>query len=222
MIERHDNFEIDIEINQSTKTCTVDIFKASEQAIIDTAQQLAWMAAGFRVSATESIQYAEASIDSHLSEEPGSGFNLSVKTIPLSAQEASCWHPLFSNAVIARGFPTPERTNDELGLEISIKIMASLGGARHAIEFQGGLMIKGYSAMFVPIRKCKGSIQWHLVRSMDDNRLPYWEASRQCPNRALLKDVDIQSIQTMRSFLGWWGEAETHLGARDASYGDLD
>ena len=52
---------------------------------------------------------------------------------------------------MAKGFPVPKRSNSERGLEMSIELMASLGGARHAIEFRDGFIIKDYSAAFAPV-----------------------------------------------------------------------
>lgn len=115
--------------------------------------------------------------------------------------------------MIAHGFPIPERCDNELGLEISVDIMASLCGARHAIEIEGGLVIKGFSTMLIPIASHQSSIQWHLIQSKDDTRLSYREAQRQCPSRCKLEDVNCHKIKSSRAILGWWSVASTHLGS---------
>ncbi|KUJ16467.1 uncharacterized protein LY89DRAFT_647061 [Mollisia scopiformis] len=139
-------------------------------------------------------------------------------TETLPEGEVSCWYPLFVNPVIARGFPTAPRENDEAGLEIPIGMMAALGGARYAVEFEGGLLLKGLSSMFVPTKRHAASIQWHLIHHSAKTRLSYSEVKAQCPNRVLLDKVDHASLQSSRTFLGWWKTSKTFLGTSNHNY----
>ena len=100
--------------------------------------------------------------------------------------------------------------------------MAALGGARHVMDFEGGLVVKGHSAMFVPIKRNEGSIQWHLIPNSDGTRLRYRDVRSQCPKRAMLDEVDHGSLKAKRTFFGWWSEAACHLGPSDATYKKLD
>ena len=101
-------------------------------------------------------------------------------------------------------------------------MMAALGGARHATEFEGGLVLKGYSTLFVPTRRHEDSVQWHFIHDAGQDRISYHKASLQCPNRVLLKDLNHEALGTTRAFLGWWKEAEIHLGTEDADYKSID
>jgi hypothetical protein len=78
--------------------------------------------------------------------------------------EDSCWHDLFINPVIAYHFPILCR-GGELGLEISIPMMAALGGVTRAAEFESGLLLEGFSSAFVPLRRSVDSIQWQFIRN---------------------------------------------------------
>lgn len=200
--------------------------QAFGDAIVEVMQQVLWLGAAFRTSDSGEIQYSVPIIDVTAEGQRGTmgfgAFRIRFKTSPLPEHEKICWHPLFNNPVIARGFPIPERSGNEVGLEIPIEIMAALGGARHATDYNGGLVLKGHSAMFVPVHRSADSIQWHLIRSNDESRLTYRAADGQCPNRASLKEVDYDSLQKTRAFLGWWRTAETHLGTADAVYKNLD
>ena len=129
---------------------------------------------------------------------------------------------MFTNSVIARGFPVPQREDGEQGVEVPLEIMAALGGARHATEFEGGLVLKGHSAMFVPIERHKHSIQWHLIRYSDEERMLYSQLKNERLKRAMLEEVDHESLRTTRAFLGWWKSSETHLGTGDAAYNSID
>ena len=99
--------------------------------------------------------------------------------------------------------------------------MAALGGARHAMGFEGGWVLKGYSTLFVPVKRYQDSVQWHLICATGENRVSFSEVSTQHPNRALLKDLIHDELKTTRTFLGLWKVAETHLATADADY-DVD
>ena len=120
---------------------------------------------------------------------------------------------------MAKGFPVPKRSNSERGLEMSIELMAALAGARYAIEFGGGLVIKGYSAAFVPIISYEDSIQWHMVINNDGTRICYSDLNI---HRAPLDQVDQISIVAKRAILGWWGDSRSLLGTADVKYTNID
>ncbi|CZR64828.1 uncharacterized protein PAC_14727 [Phialocephala subalpina] len=190
----------------------------SKNTIVEVVQAIGWMAAALRTSSSEQVQYSELELSLPPSSAFIKAFLMTFKTVPLPEGEKSCWYPLFINPVIARGFPVPSRDNGEAGLEISVEMMAALGGARYAVEFEGGLLLKGLSAMFVPIKRYEGSIQWHLIHNTAKNRLPYSEVKVRCPDRALLDEVGHESLQSTRAFLGWWRTSKTYLGTDDFNY----
>ena len=205
------------------KVC-VNIKSEALDVIVSAISQLAWMGTALRTSKDGLVQYCEPKLVRTSSTEEGEPvtFNVTFKTSSPSERDQSCWLPLFSNPVIARGFRIPERENGEQGLEVPLEIMAALGGARHVTEFKGGLVLKGHSAMFVPIKCQQNSVQWHLICARGEDRIPYREASVQCPNRALLKDLNHEKLSTTRTFLGWWKESQTHLATADFDYKNID
>ena len=177
------------------------------------------MGAALRVSGDQRVQYSTFDLKFN---SMTSTFFVNFETSDLPKEEQSCWLPIFTNPVIARGFPTPERMKGEQGLEVPIEIMAALSGARHVTEFEGGLVLKGFSVMLVPIKRHKQSIQWHLLRCSDDDRMPYRQLRTECLNRAMLEEVDYGSLRATRAFLGWWKMSETHLGTRGEAHDNID
>jgi hypothetical protein len=140
---------------------------------------------------------------------------------PHASELNSCWLSLFSNAVIAHGFPIPERA-DGIGLEMSVQLMAAIIGARHAVTFDGGVVIKGFSSMFVPVTRTEDGIQWHYVANSDaDVQLSYEEGVRRCSNRALLPDLDITSLATTRCFIGWNSLVDIGVGSETANFENI-
>ncbi|KFZ19687.1 hypothetical protein V502_03498 [Pseudogymnoascus sp. VKM F-4520 (FW-2644)] len=195
---------------------SVIIVSGSTETIIDIAQQLAWMAAALRTSDCDRVHYSKVAICDATGD--SSDFDITFAIEPLPEEEESCWFPLFLNPVIAFGFPIRERNNEGVGLELSIEMMVALGRIRHAIDFDGGLLLKGPSSAFVPTLRYKESIQWHFLHRPRTEKLSYSEIIRQCPKRVLLGEEYHESLHTTRAFLGWWGDAETCLGTDDYNY----
>ncbi|MDI1489583.1 MAG: hypothetical protein OHK93_000780 [Ramalina farinacea] len=148
--------------------------------------------------------------------------SVSFETYDLPEAEQSCWVPLFANPTIAQGFPVRRRDNEEQGIEIPLEMMAALGGARHMTNYEGGLVLKGFSTMFVPVKRYRKSVQWHMIFDRQGNRLSYRELQGLSSNRVLLDQLTQECVRGARAFLGWWKAAEIHLGTREAAYGSID
>ena len=221
--------DIEVELKESEGNSALFVKSNSPKIIVEVVQQVIWMGAAIRDSQFYAIQNSIFSIFETNSFEINSDDLSSLRCImvtfdqcDLLQEEQSCWLPIFTRAVIAHGFPVPGRENGEQGLEIPIEMMAALGGARHVTDYQGGLVLKGFSAMFVPLKRYDQSIQWHLIKHRDDHRILYRELSSGHPKRATVEEVSYQSLWNTRAFLGWWKSGETHLGTVGAAYNDID
>ena len=193
-------------------------FLGSQEAAIDVLQLLVWFGAAFQLSSSDQLQYLRSKL--HMVDDPTRGqidFTVDYDKSPVSEQ--SCWFSLFNNPVIAHGFPIPERKCSEQGLELPIELMATLGGGRHAVEFEGGLVIKGHSIAFIPVQQFEDTIQWHMISNSDGTRLRYSDLRTV---RASLKEVDFESIKTKRAILGWSEVAQTLLGTACLDYESID
>jgi hypothetical protein len=188
---------------------------------VEVAQQLAWLGSAIQTSPYGEVGRSQC----HISDENigyGPCFLMWFYITPIEVNESSCWHELFVNPVIAHNFPIEKRHFGK-GLEIPIHMMAALCGASQAVEFDGGIVIKGFSSMLVPLERREDSVQWHCLRKEDDDtRFPYAEVNDHCPGRALLENVDFDSLTTTRAFLGWWGNTTSHLGTVDAKYKSIE
>lgn len=214
----------EIHVEFMARLCTLVVQGKDPRIIAEILQQAIWMGTALRVSRNEQVQYSSFCLSKSSPRDRSfcSSFSVKFDASELSDGKESCWLPLFANPVIARGFPVAERKEWERGLEIPLEIMAALGGARHVSEYEGGLVLKGYSAIFVPIKCQHNSVQWHLICASGEGRIPYREASIQCPNRALLGELNHEKLSTTRTFLGWWKEAQTYLATADVDYGNID
>ncbi|KIW33448.1 uncharacterized protein PV07_00300 [Cladophialophora immunda] len=181
-------------------------------------QMLAW--AGAAISSSDDIENV-AYCHPDLTVSRGV-VELDFQKRSLPANTDSCWIPLFSGASIAYDFPIPRR-QDEVGLEIPLQILAALLGAVRAVEYDGGVVIKGFSSMIIPTERTGEIVQWHLVANANfAQRLSYRDGLERCPRRALMDQVDFECLQKTRAVLGWCSATRCLLGSRDADYGSID
>ena len=218
-----DDSHAELEFDVAHDGVRLNVRNGNPDLIADLVQQLSWMAAALRTSVDGRVQCCNPKLGKLFNPRRGAPTLLiSFDMTSPGEDDQSCWFPLFKNPVIAHGFPTAPRNNSEVGLEIPLDIMAALGGARHVVDFEGGLVLKGWSTLLVPMERHEDSVQWHLICARGEDRIPYREASVQCPNRALLEDLNHEELRTTRAFLGLWKEAETHLATADADYESID
>jgi hypothetical protein len=189
-----------------------------EGSVVEIAQQLAWLGSALRISPFgDKVAYTKPILASLSTTE----VFIEYQHTPVHATEQSCWLPLFSGAVIASGFPIPKR-GEEMGLEIPLELLAGIGGIQHAVEFQGGVVMKGFSQMFVPVRKTDDRVQWHAISSADsDTHLTYRDGISKCGSRALSKQVSLDDLKQCRTIVGWCSVAQSRLGSDLANYENI-
>ncbi|EFQ25953.1 uncharacterized protein GLRG_01097 [Colletotrichum graminicola M1.001] len=151
-------------------------------------------------------------------------FAVTCRSQEIPDAERSCWFDLVSGgAVIAANFPVPAR-HDEKGLEIPMGILVRIAVIHDAIEYKGGIVMKGPTLMLVPIKRNAdlSIIQWHVVSaSKKRKRLTYLEGVEKCKQRALVDEVDLQSFLRCRALVGWWDHAKSRLGDEDVNFDNL-
>lgn len=124
-----------------------------------------------------------------------------------SSSNGRCWHDLFKNPVIVTGYPIAPKARPESGIEIPLKVMAAMVGSEQIDEFDGKNFIKGFSRMLVPVEKDGDAIYWHLYRSEDQDRIPFWH-----PTTSHAAYIDSVQMERCRHILGWTLEAEFYAG----------
>ncbi|KAI0410549.1 hypothetical protein F5X98DRAFT_381673 [Xylaria grammica] len=201
-------------------------FKGPNAFVVDIMQQLLWLTATFSTPppGKEGICYCVPMIQPISTPTlTGPILRLETRFEKLHASEQkSCWLSLFSNAVITHGFPIPQRA-DGMGLEMSVELMAAIIGARHAATFDGGIVIKGFSSIFVPVIRTRDGIQWHYVANSDpDMQLSYEAGVSQCSNRLLLPDLDFASLETSRCFIGWNSLVKIRVGDETNDFENIE
>jgi hypothetical protein len=206
--------------------------EAVPKYIIDEiAQLLAWIGSALSNSPFgENLAYGVSSVvqtgNAHAREDPENlteaRFGITYKHEPLHTTESSCWLPLFNGMTIVPGFPIPNR-GEEIGLEISLELLAAIAGISHIAQFDGGLVMKGFGSLIVPVQTTKDRVQWHAITSQDnDTYLSYHDGLSSCKSRLSLAAVGFDDIQTTRAFLGWCSVYTSRLGSKSINYDNID
>jgi hypothetical protein len=165
-------------------------------------QQLAWLGAVCRLS-KKGLCYCDTvwihdrsgvNSDEH-------SFKLEYELLSFDSDEIKlCWHSLIGDSVVATGFPIPERSHDDKGLQIPVEIMAALGGVSIAVNTGSGFILKGETVAFIPVKRKKDHVQWHLV-DRSGEPIDYEYLEEQMPST--LATLDGEAINSTIAFLGW-------------------
>jgi hypothetical protein len=193
-------------------------------SVAEIGEQLGWLGSAFRSSPYSSVLAYCKPYVSTIGVESGQeavfewpstkhvccriGFELDdARHDDTDSTSGQCWHQLFRNPVVVRGFPIPRRAIGDTGLEIPLDIMAGLAQAKRVDAFGSGQFIKGYSTLLVPTKFSGDLMIWHLFYNEDGNRISYLD-SRIAP----CTSIAISDIERSRHILGWCSEARFYAG----------
>jgi hypothetical protein len=114
------------------------------------------------------------------------------------SSNGQCWHHLFRNPVVVKGYPIPRRSVSNLGLEISLDTMVGLAQAQHINTFDNKVFIKGFSTMLVPTQFCDGLLIWHLLYKKNGERISYLDS------RGIhAENISFSDLERSRHIIGW-------------------
>ena len=189
----------------------------SAEFIIQVAQQLVWLASTFRIPQQGVLSESEASIKFRGED----SFDIRLLDLrPIQKSQHGCWHAIFVNSVIARGFPIPDRPGGEIGIELPFELMTSLAHVRYSTIFDGGIVLKGFTSMLFPTSAVSlhDSIQWHFESAAEGERMPISIVK----NFPWVKITDLESAAKARTFLGYFRNSCIHLGTADSGYKEIN
>lgn len=221
--------ELSIIVTNKEDALLVIQVMGSSTAIFEVTQQLVFIAATFRLS-SGCLSLSNCSLESKAK----GVFQIGLAPLEAVSHESNmCWHPLFVGSIIARSFPMPSRA-DEIGIELPYSVMLSFARILYPVEFDGGILLKGFDTMLVPTAITDSSIQWHFIQEESSNdllapyvsrgstgkrrpkRLPIWAINDHVQNWVKLKSLD--DISDKRMFLGFCDKVTIHLGTKKANF----
>ena len=217
-----DGLFVGVEIKIRSGKTIIEVH-ASLESQIEVTEILAWLTAAVRSHTPPSLSSSEADLtfEDYGSDPEVAYFKLQPKPLdPIKNGSQMCWHPLFEHSVIAVQFSCAQRTQG-IGVELSPFLMATLAGIRTAVEFRGGLILRGLSTALIPLRMIwrENAIQWHLATTNTRNDAVI---------TGLLENLDgyfkVQNVQQLwarKAYLGWCSVATVRLGTQEARYQDV-
>jgi hypothetical protein len=221
---------------EQPESASVEI-TGSRSNIVETLEQLAWLAATFRKPQGGSMTSSYANLTP--APEPLMPTKapplleltlLSPRAVPFKAGvPGNCWIPLLRESILACGFPIAPRAAG-LGLEVPVPLMMYLAGVHYPIEYDGqGIVFRshirpdpGDFSMLVPTQKLEKAVQWHFAETKthqvhpdddDDERSRFMNDMANSDSWYQTKDLDV--LMNSRAFLGCWPYAKVLIGTRE-------
>ncbi|KAN0095215.1 hypothetical protein V8E51_015926 [Hyaloscypha variabilis] len=184
------------------------------------ASALSWICASFRCSSNDEVMMSSIIFDMP-KPSAGSDTIISIRLDRLhNPLTVSCWHSLFPNRVVSRGFPIHER-KEGVGLEIAFEDMIAASRCLSFLEYDDGLIAHGLTNILIPMADLKNddAIQWHLENKMKQKSYKLARISQvlstlpDLHNR--LKGLQPENLTRRRCFLGLAEHANVVIGTKD-------
>jgi len=200
----------------------------SAPSIADIGEQLAWLGAALRpsprVNKYRGVWYCSPSVRCPIS---GSIIQpVGAQSYPChfdirfrfdkaegEASDGTCWHKMFRNPVIVRGYPTARRANTNTGLEVPLGALVQLMNTKCVTAFHGKVFIKGFSSMLALIERKGELLLWHLFYNPEGGRVSYLEYKEE-PSASFT----LSQLEDSRHVVGWCSSAKILAGAKDGIY----
>lgn len=196
----------------------VDV-KGSAPSVSEAAEQLAWLGCALQASPqAPTLSYCTYHLRRKVTEKetldtesgtPDCSFEMTFKQQPLPSEqgENQCWHSMFRNPTIARGFPIKRRVMKSAGLEMPLGMMAQLVRATRIITFNAVWYLKGFSS-FLALTECRGDeLLWHHVYKKDGSYASFSDLQDGLPS-----ELSASQLQRSRHIIGWCQKADLRAG----------
>ncbi|PGH14217.1 hypothetical protein AJ79_03190 [Helicocarpus griseus UAMH5409] len=212
-----DNTELQASIDNTVVLIEV---LGNRVCVAEIGEQLAWLGAALTSAQYESGVVCCTPYIDHWHRQPDKSLTLDLKfkqrkaSTGILSPNGQCWHNVFRNPTVVKGYPIRRRADAGTGLEMSLDIMADLAQAKRITQFKEKSLIKGFSTMLVPTKFEDGVINWHLLYHRDGSQISYLENSG-----PYVPGISVSAISNARRhILGWCSEVKYNAGAADAAY----
>lgn len=215
------------ESDDVSSSARVDVH-GSRELLISVAQQFAWLAAVFRKPQYGQTSYSEVVFNESNKDAENASIDFEIRPLGLRKVHRSlktCWLDLFSNCVIARGFPIPKRSNGEEGIELPYGIMTSQAGILFSKTYRGGLFLRGLSTLIYPTASWENdqSVQWHIFDSgnsrerLPPGTIPLLTSPDEVRRSSWVRCTHLEPLAlAQRTFLGYCKDINIYLATENS------
>ncbi|KAI0895004.1 hypothetical protein F4806DRAFT_105412 [Annulohypoxylon nitens] len=212
---------LSISIKVYDSSVSVKVSGVNTELVVEIGEQLAWLGAALQpLSSGSGVSCCAPAVSFDVLEQV-TNFAVRYKNENHifehgeSGQEPNgrCWHNLFANTMVVRGYPINKRHPKDTGMESSLEMLVALTGSRYIDTFKSKVFIKGFSTMLIPTKRLDDILIWHLVQSDNPSqRISYLD----CNIKHV--DVKIEDLKRYRHVLGWCSDAISIVGTTQAKY----
>jgi hypothetical protein len=193
------------------------------ESVAEITEAIAWLSAALRSSSEDqgilSISPVVANICVQ-TETPGStslsceiAFHTEVEAVG-SELNGQCWHNLFRNPVVVKGYPIMRKPAGDTGIEMPLDIIAALAHANRITTFLGRTFIKGFSTMLLLTGMIGDVFIWHLLSNGSGERISYTDPRvyKAIGENQLQTDLSMTLLEPSRHLIGWCSTITTSIG----------
>lgn len=213
-------------VNQ-TSHCSVTV-TGGLQLVSEVAEQLGWLVTVLRsppISLGSTVVPYYPHIvninfqDSHMSGHGGiirgtCSLLVDIDAEPRKDPSGRCWIPLFESASLVRGYPIPRRSLPNTGLEVPLQALSYFTRAQQVVQWNGRIIMKGFSRLLVATLAASGAIIWHLFdnRSPAD-RISYIDSRLDALIYDYENQLSLRSLEHKRHMIGWCADVTELCGS---------
>ena len=190
-------------------------------SIADVGEQLGWLGAALRPSPRDepykgvwycfpSVKRLKPFSTTQLGTEPtGPCFEISFcfEKVEGEVSNGHCWHSMFRNPVIVRGYPIARRAVANTGLEVPLGALVRLINTKCVTVFDGKFFIKGFSSMLALTERKGDLLLWHLLYNAKGGRVSYLEYTDE-PSESFAES----QLEGSRHVVGWCSKVKIYAG----------
>lgn len=201
------------------------IVLGSSESLVEAGQQLAWLGAALQSSPVETgvalcipsirecyLMQGLPPAEAFEQRQRGKlfcrlGFEVRAPYAAGVEQSGLCWHKMFASPILVSGYPILSKPEPQLGLELSLDLLAGMVGAPQVLGIQGKIFLKGFSTMLVGMRRLDDLLIWHFSYNEEGNRISYLDVAlgQAC-------DMSVNQIDDVRHVVGWSRKISYYAG----------
>lgn len=198
--------------------------------VLETTEQLAWLASALRPSpASEGVMTCYPSLTNlEVSKDKptqlvdfemiiSSQMTFDFKEHPQDQEPAQssagfCWSGLFRNPVLVSGCLISLRADVHTGLEMPLSFMSLLVNSAAVFKYNENIILKGFCSLLVAVKATNDLVIWHLIFNSTGERISFFDIRLESVERVDTEDLSLRDLESRRHVIGWCRDVTEYSG----------
>jgi hypothetical protein len=193
------------------------------ESVAEVAEAIGWLSAALRSSSEDRgiLSISPKIANTHVQSETADStclsceitFQTEVEVVD-SELNGQCWHNLFRNPVVVKGYPIMHKPAGDTGIEMPLDVIAALARANRVTTFMGRTFIKGFNTMLLLTGMVGDVFIWHLLSNGNGERISYTDprVHEAMGENHLQTDLNMTLLGPSRHLIGWCSTITTSVG----------